>query len=408
MTHEKATTLLPFNAPNLHLNNRSISRYINGTILRKAFEVIFTACGVFLLLLVLNANISKRSQLHLPTSLSDISVLGTANDGPSWPTDGWDGIKNIFAFGDSYSDTGFDPYKAQPSPDNPFGNPDWASKLTAGSVWLHFLGLQYNASTPSDSSDRLPTDIDNIEAARLNIYNLAIGGSTIDPKVITPYHGRKATTFTAQLHDTFLLRYASSPEFALWRPNNTLFVLWFGINDIIVPSYNLKYPPLPALLSAYLAHWETLYEHGARNYLILDVPPIYKAHPTASYASFEASAVLNFNMQLNATVLHFRSKHSDVTLFAFSTHRLWSEVLEAPGVFEATRQLARLEQPCPAYMKLPANVVPDYMVEECDVSVDEYFWLNGLHATYAVHNLTAEMVVRDCFGEGGPTGFCEL
>ncbi|KAK3210310.1 hypothetical protein GRF29_44g2321362 [Pseudopithomyces chartarum] len=40
---------------------------------------------------------------------------------PKWS--GWKGVKNLFVFGDSYTQTGFDPKSTQPSTTNPFGNP---------------------------------------------------------------------------------------------------------------------------------------------------------------------------------------------------------------------------------------------------------------------------------------------
>lgn len=50
-------------------------------------------------------------------------VTDTLQCGNTWP--GWGGVRHLFTFGDSYTQTGFSVKGTQPSVGNPLGNPPY-------------------------------------------------------------------------------------------------------------------------------------------------------------------------------------------------------------------------------------------------------------------------------------------
>lgn len=364
---DKATSLLPPFPSAYRIPHRLSAQQV-----RRIAEIICMSLGGLFLFLFLTGNVSR------PSSHRVDHVPG------AWP--GWSGISNIFVFGDSFSDVGFDVFKLQPNPANPFGNPEWQLEVRSGTTWMHFLALTYNVTT-------------------LRIWDLAIGGSTIDPDIVVPYLGLTSASLKHQLAETFLPIYGPRPDFARWMPVDTLFILWFGINDIVVPSTQMDYPPIPKIQKSYALMLEQLYNLGARNFLLLNVPPVHKAHQKADYATFEGSAILDWNKELVGMRDGFAHAHRDAFVFLFDAHTLWTRALARPKRFEETRALKVLSEPCDGY-SAGGVASEDFVDPVCDAPIAEYFWLNALHATFAVHNATARYVVRDCFGRDGPKGYC--
>src|SRR5690242_18177297 len=97
------------------------------------------------------------------------STLASPHRANSSSWSGWSSVKHFFVFGDSYTQTGFNPNSTQPSLSNPFGNPPYPGWTSSnGPNWVGFLTTTYNAS-------------------KLLTYNLAYGGATVDSALVTPY-----------------------------------------------------------------------------------------------------------------------------------------------------------------------------------------------------------------------------
>jgi hypothetical protein len=67
----------------------------------------------------------------------------------------------------------------------------------------------------------------------IQTYNLGFGGATIDPSLVESPFGDLVQSFRQQLQDGFLPTYANTPAVP-WDPANTLFTIFFGINDVII------------------------------------------------------------------------------------------------------------------------------------------------------------------------------
>lgn len=87
----------------------------------------------------------------------------------------------------------------------------------------------------------------------------------------------------------------------------------------------------------------------------------------------------------------FTSKHRDVSVTLFNTHSVFAQAVANPAVWPQTANLKDTNSTCEAY---ETGDVPsmDYYNETCAYPVNEYFWLNGLHPTYPIHEALAARV----------------
>ena len=150
----------------------------------------------------------------------------------SW--NGWASIKYLFALlafeipksrlwrrlltqchsGDSYTSTNFTLAGPQPSFLNPLGNPPYPGGTSAnGPNYIDFLTTTYNKSF-------------------IQTFNLAYGGATVNPFLVPTPFGFPVQTFLSQVKREFLMSYESGLQHP-WSSPNSLFVVFFGINDVI-------------------------------------------------------------------------------------------------------------------------------------------------------------------------------
>ncbi|KAL8693978.1 MAG: hypothetical protein Q9218_001276 [Villophora microphyllina] len=157
--------------------------------------------------------------------------------------------------GDSYTSTSFNIHGTQPSADNPLGNPSYPGATSAdGPNYIDFLTTTYNQSF-------------------IETFNLGYGGATIDPSLVGSPYGYIVQSFRQQVQNVFLPTYASNSG-VQWSGSNSLFTVFFGINDVIL-SYAQRNSTLNFLLiKSYEDYVHQLYAAGARNFLFMNVPPI--------------------------------------------------------------------------------------------------------------------------------------
>ena len=117
--------------------------------------------------------------------------------------------------GDSYTSTGFQIHGEQPNPTNPLGNPAYPGSTSAnGPNYVDFLTTTYNRSY-------------------IQTYNLGFGGATIDPSLVASPFGDIVQSFRQQVREEFLPVIAKSSNVP-WASANSLFTIFFGINDVIL------------------------------------------------------------------------------------------------------------------------------------------------------------------------------
>ncbi|KAL8958855.1 MAG: hypothetical protein Q9193_004169 [Seirophora villosa] len=282
---------------------------------------------------------------------------------------GFRGVEKIFSFGDSYTDSGFNPAGVQPNDTYPLGNPFTNSStppyhtFTNGPNWIQYLTFKYNES-------------------QVETYNLAVSGSTVDNRI---FNEPGDADLVHQISGRFALNYANKDTVG-WTSSNALFSLFFGINDVN-RSWNKQDGKInEAIFNIYPKLLDSLYDYGARSFLLHNVPPIDRGTKP-----IEARAVSDFNKRMVRLFATFTSKHNDVSVLLFNTHSVFSQAIAQPSVWPQTANLKDTTGNCKAY---ESGDVPsmDYYDSTCQYPVNQYFWLNGLHPTYPIHEALAAQV----------------
>lgn len=155
--------------------------------------------------------------------------------------------------GDSYSQTGFDVTSTAPSASNPIGNPAFPGYTTDNGInWIGHLVETYNTSLT------------------LN-YNFAYGGAVVDASLVTPYESTVLTLVDQTAE--FINNLSPAPSDEPWTSDNSLFALWFGVNDIGNTYYESNSTTLTGLiLDSYFAQAQKLYDAGGRYFVFLTAP----------------------------------------------------------------------------------------------------------------------------------------
>lgn len=297
-----------------------------------------------------------------------------------WP--GWSDITNMVVFGDSYSTTGFNDTMAQPSHANPLGNPAYPGYTASnGPNWVDFMTTTYNETF-------------------LKTVNLAYGGATVDSTLVKPYLPT-VLSLKDQVRTEYLTKYASHPSFFDWKPENTLFASFLGINDVgnAYANPNASWV-LADTIAEYASLMDEVYQSGARNFLFLNVPPVDRAPLTeaqgASAETLEADYIEAFNVNITLMAANLSLTYSDATTFVFDTNNIFNQVLDFPCSYPETCPYLNTTDYCFFYENGTTNWYS--FNKECKIPVDEYFWLNTLHPTFRMHNATAKAIVAELGG----------
>ncbi|KAH7319004.1 cellulose-binding GDSL lipase/acylhydrolase [Rhexocercosporidium sp. MPI-PUGE-AT-0058] len=228
------------------------------------------------------------------------------------------GPKYIFSFGDSYTSTNFDINGPQPCPENPLGNTDLGNHQTSaqGPVWIEFLTTKYN-------TDPVLT------------YNFAVGGASIPDN------------YTYQVENLYQPKYTRE---RFWHGSQTLFTSWIGINDVSDAWIHKDMSMLLRRLDQYTDLLEQLWDTGARNFLIVNNPPLDRSPfiqggDEKSIAHY-AACIKVFNDNLPKHVVAFQDKHPDGTVLLYDVHKFFSKVLDDPKAYGFKDNISEDEDGC--------------------------------------------------------------
>lgn len=137
-----------------------------------------------------------------------------------------------------------------------------------------------------------------------------------------------------------------------------------------------------------------MYKHGARNFLLQTLPPIDRGpHVDEEDEKVEGPAINDFNYRMAVLFNGFTKAHHDISVLLFNTNMLFSKTIDDPSIYPQTSIYKNTTGSCKAY---ESGEVPsmDYFNETCQYPVNEYFWLNGLHPTYPIHEaLAAQLAI---------------
>ncbi|KAK0649165.1 hypothetical protein B0T16DRAFT_349774, partial [Cercophora newfieldiana] len=232
--------------------------------------------------------------------------------------------KYLITFGDSYSQTGFNISLDKPSAANPLGNPTLPGWTASGGLnWVGFLTAHYNA-TP------------------LLTYNFAYGGATTNASLVTPWRP-DVLSFTDQI-GLFAGSIGATPRpaYARWKGEDALVGVWMGVNDTGNAWWKgeEEYKVLvDAIMDSYFGGLEVLVTAGARNFVLLGVPPIHKTPTvllnTVEQQETEAVSIRKYNDAIATRLEAFKAANRGVTAILVDTAAPFNEALANPTEYGA-------------------------------------------------------------------------
>ncbi|KAK4464482.1 carbohydrate esterase [Cladorrhinum samala] len=226
--------------------------------------------------------------------------------------------KYLITFGDSYSQTGFDVSSTKPSAGNPLGNPPLPGWTASGGLnWVGFLASQFNTSN-------------------LLTYNFAYGGATTNASLVTPYAPSVLSLIdqVAQFSGSI----ASKPAYAPWTAENALFGVWIGVNDVGNSWWKEEYDALvESIMDSYFGRLQVLYDAGARNFVLLSVPPIQRTPAQIAQGEWatqtEAVSIDKYNAAIATRLAAFTAKNAGVVAKIVDTAAPFNTALDNPTAY---------------------------------------------------------------------------
>ncbi|GAA5876378.1 hypothetical protein JCM3774_005315 [Rhodotorula dairenensis] len=288
-------------------------------------------------------------------------------------------IDTIFAFGDSYSATGYDP-------DYGVDNIPGIGKTTSGGYnWLQFLAS---------------TDLTQPVA----LYDFASIGAVVNDSVIydspAAVIGPHFQQQVAKWKQYFAIPGGSAVSSAKvkWKPNRALFTIWFGINDVGLEALLLEDPvdKIPRIFGTISVLLNDLYTNGARNFLFLTIPPTertptLKAVEAINITDYTSTSTL-FNEALTSFAATIPLAYPTTHVTTFDTQSVFNDILDAP----AAHGFSDSTSFCSAYSS--TNLNPNVFLPQCGWPLAEYVWYDGSHPSWRVHEILAGKVAETSSG----------
>ncbi|KAI1075580.1 carbohydrate esterase family 16 protein [Whalleya microplaca] len=296
-------------------------------------------------------------------------------------------VENLVVFGDSYSDEGRLAYfQSHNGTAPPAGVVIPTANITAsgGNTWPHFVSQQLGSTT----------------------YNYAVSGATCSNEIIRRYLSSINGPFPSVIDyeiPAFLadVEFAESATggttfFANREPNNTIYTLWIGTNDL-APRTTIS-----DFTDCIWTVFDGIYSTGGRHFVLFNEAPLNKS---PLYAATENSGVGDNNYWANKTAYNTTEIEQKMLEYTTSVNTIFSYgapfqlLVEArwPGasftIFDIHQLISDINNDPSKYLDSPANSTGAYY--ECpivasgdtDCKTSEYplssfLWYDELHPSF--------------------------
>ncbi|GAA5881313.1 hypothetical protein JCM16303_000124 [Sporobolomyces ruberrimus] len=272
-------------------------------------------------------------------------------------------MDTLFSFGDSYTTTGYKPYEGKVKDLEGIG------KTTSGGYnWIQFLAY---------SQPKLAN----------SYYDLAYSGATTNNSIVAS----NVPCFVDQVNiwrDWF-----TKPDSEVkWQSNSTLFTVWFGINDVGFATVSNQNSTLqrPFIFATYWNVIDTLYALGARNILLMGVPPTdrtpFVQTTNEVIVSIFKEYIAGYNAGLYDFAMALSKKYPSMNVALFDTQGFFNALLDKPELY-GFRDSTNF---CNQYTWNTNK--PNDSQEICRYPLAEYVWYNSYHPSWPVHRLLASVL----------------
>lgn len=179
-------------------------------------------------------------------------------------------------------------------------------------------------------------------------YSYGSSGAPVDRSV----SGGRAWDLRIQIDQSFRPYHREGRTFDM---DTSLFIFWFGINDVNRGYRNWSPGKTKRSFDSYERRISNLYRSGARNFLFINVPPIDRSPTTrlrdnsAALIPRQRSMIKEWNSNLLKLVNSLKKKHRDTTVIHFDSHSLFNQVMNRPRQFRETALYQDTRTACMPY-----------------------------------------------------------
>lgn len=261
---------------------------------------------------------------------------------------------NMVVFGDSLSDIGnisqATPFLIQPKTPGPYY---WNGRFSNGPIYAEALATGLG----------LPPLVNSSSGGTDYAYGGALTSGSSFPE-----------NLVVKDVDDQVKQYAASQN----GTANTLYVLFAGANDLIDGQTNMSVP-----VGSLQTSLQTLYTHGARQFLVINLPPLgYTPRFNGSESTITTanSRAQQFNSALAMMVAGFQTSHPAINLYQLDVYSLVLDARANPALYGLTN----VTQPAAPGLS-PGDT--SYDTSQLAPNPNQYLFWDDLHPTTAVHQV---------------------
>jgi len=166
----------------------------------------------------------------------------------------------------------------------------------------------------------------------------------------------EVSSIADQVESQWLPTYASKQ--VAWTSSDTLFAIFDGINDV-GNSWWYGVPATTTLNSVIFANYHglinTLYYAGARNFAMLNVPPVDRSPlamlNSAADQATEKADIAAWNAAVVSLAQALKTEKPDVNIFVVDANKYFTQVLDKPSTYKQTASYKNTTAYCTDYAK---------------------------------------------------------
>ena len=280
-------------------------------------------------------------------------------------------FEQVNVFGDSLSDAGniFN-LTGGVIPENPLS---FEGRFSDGPVWVEYFTQNFGLNPTLFTASSQSPEGTNFALGGANSDNTNII-NTLQPDLPTQFPGLE------QQLDAFITPLLATNQSA--NPD-ALYTLWTGSNDYIFGDITNPDLLVNTVVSNISNAIQSLYDVGARNFLVFDVGGISQTPLVSSRGLSEELNLLTeaHNLLLDSALDNLSQSLTDINITPFQVSSLFETVVENPTEFGLKNVTDSWSEAVASCLAVSCSDVPD---------PNEYLFWDSIHVTTAAHQIIAE------------------
>jgi len=182
---------------------------------------------------------------------------------------------------------------------------------------INYSTLKFNGKDSKSEEESKNWPLFLVTKRIMNMWNFACGGAVVNTDIV-----RSSAVPMTEQYKAFIYHMGKGGEHSNWRSDQSLIGVWFGINDIMNRAKDDKdYDDDKSIIKSMFNIINKIYDLGARNFLILDVPsienfPYFLSNPVKGLKE----EVLNFNKIIADYAMDFQKSKPETNVFVYNAH----------------------------------------------------------------------------------------